>query len=334
MSLKDLQKKSAAALDNVVAPKSEPAAQGRAVTSPGMAAMAHEIASEEIKRHETRTTDAERKAADAEHRLQELQQRLADSPSVLPLTDLVEVEGRRRSLTPEQFEELRANLASNPLVHPISVKKLENGKYEVISGHNRLAAFRVLGRTTIPVAVIDIEDGERSAFFANLLQPALPSYERYLGFKKWREDTGESQTQIAERSGISKANLSKLMAFEDLPPEALALLDDQKDLIGVRCAYELAQLAKSGQSHRIVEALQMVAAGQLMEKDAAKFAARKESKPRDEPQIVTIKAGKSEFCTFVAKDNSVKIDFKDAERRAKFEEAIAGLLKELAAGEG
>lgn len=334
MSLKDLQKKSAAALENVAAPKAEQASQGRAVTSPGMAAMAHEIAHEEIKRHETRTADAERKAAEAEHRLQELQQRLADAPNELPLTDLVEIEGRRRNLTPEQFEELRANLATNPLVHPISVKKLENGKYEVISGHNRLAVYRVLGRSTIPVAVIDIEDGERSAFFANLLQPSLPAYERYLGFKKWRDETGESQVQIAERSGVSKATLSKLFAYEDLPEDVLAVLDEQKDLIGIRCAYDLARLAKSGQPHRILEALQLVAAGQLTEQDAAKFAARKESKPRAEPTIVTIKAGKSEFCTFVAKGNSVKIDFKDAERRAKFEESIAGLLKELAAGEG
>ena len=270
----------------------------------------------------------------AEQELAALHARLQECPQVLPLDSLVEIEGRRRRLTPEQFEELRSNLALNPLVQPISVKSLGDGKYEVISGYNRIAVYRQLGRHEIPVAVvaISLEEIERSAFFANLLQPSLPDYERYLGFKKWHDKTGDSQKVMAEKAGVSKSVVSKLFSFADLPSPVLELIAESPDAIGVQCVTELVKLVSSGKASRIEEAVRLLVEGKLTQQEAVRFAAfdEKQRKPNQAVKTVKVRAGRLEYCSFVSKGPMLTINFKYEQERLGAEEAIENLLQELA----
>lgn len=331
MSLRDLKSKSASALDAIPKEHSTNATLSlRPVTAPGATAMMQPT----IDALNDRAKVAELKANEAEKRLTEVQARLNDFPKELPLDALVEVQGRRRNLTPDQFDELRANLAVNPLVHAIAVKKMLDGRYEVISGHNRLAAYRILGRQTIPVSVIDIEDNEveRSAFFANLLQPSLPDYERYLGFKKWQDETGETQSAMAERSGASRPAVSRLFAFSELPERALELIADKPDCIGASCVEKLARLAKAGRAENVIEAVHQLASGEISQKEAEKLAAKSDQKTRihDAGVAVKVKSGRLEYCRYVAKGGTLKIDFNDAQERIAAEDAIAKVLQDLA----
>jgi ParB family chromosome partitioning protein len=330
MSLKDLKKKSASALDAIDEKTPSPITTARAVTAPGATAMMQPT----IDALNERAKQAESKSLEAERSLAEMQSRLSECPQVLPLSELVEIEGRRRKLTPEQFEELRANLAHNALVQPISVRKLADGRYEVVSGYNRLAVYRALGRFSIPVSVVDIEDSEteRSAFFANLLQPSLPDYERYLGFKKWHDQTGDTQAVMAEKAGIAKSQLSKLFSFAELPPAAIDLVADNPASMGMQCASDLARLAASGKSDRVTEAVRQLVDGQFSQKDAVRYAAASDPKIRVKAEsiVVKVRAGRLEYCRYIATGGILKIEFKDPQERLDAEEAIAKLLQELA----
>jgi ParB family chromosome partitioning protein len=331
MSLKDLRNKSASALNAIAENKIVQTTPTRPVTAPGATAMMQPT----IDALNDRAKSAEIRSANAEQMLEEMQAHLSEFPKDLPLNALVEIKGRQRKLTPEQFEELRSNLAANQLVQPISVKKLLNGKYEVISGHNRLSVYRLLGRPTIPVTVIDIEDSEteRSAFFSNLLQPALSDYERYLGFKRWQDDTGDTQAAMAEKAGISKAMISKLFSFRDLPLEAIELIAEKPAVIGVSCAVDLARLTISGKSAQVDKAIRLLVAGEINQKDAVLFAAKTEPKIqviKEDNFMVKVRAGRIEYCRYVAKGGTLKIDFKDPEERHSAEAAIAKVLQELA----
>jgi ParB family transcriptional regulator, chromosome partitioning protein len=113
----------------------------------------------------------------AEARVEELEAKLKEaeagaSPREISLDQLHEVPERRRKLTAQQYAELKENLRNNPLVTPITVRKRETGGFEIVSGNNRVAVFRELGRTKIPAALLDSDDdqAEINAFYANLLQ--------------------------------------------------------------------------------------------------------------------------------------------------------------------
>ena len=271
----------------------------------------------------------------AEAANEELRRKVEAQPTEVDLELLDEKPGRKRRLTPDQFEELKENLRNNPLVHPAAVKRLSNGRFEIVSGHNRVDAFRALGRHTIPVVVVDIEEEilDRTAFYANLLQPSLPDFEKYLGFKREKEKSGATQKDLAKVAGVPESTVSMLFAFESLPVRARELIEDRPTGIGMNCAAELSKLSRDGASDRVVEAVELLLSGRLTQKEAVAFAARKPTPPATRAIAaapVKVKAGRIEFCQYVARGSTLRIDFKAEIDRAEAEKRIAALLKDLA----
>src|SRR5579875_2915561 len=94
-----------------------------------------------------RLMDAQHRINTAQARIKELESQLEERAALdVPLDALVEVPGRRRKLTSEQFQELKSNLAQHALATPILVRSVADGRYEIVAGHNRVAAYRELGR--------------------------------------------------------------------------------------------------------------------------------------------------------------------------------------------
>lgn len=273
------------------------------------------------------------KAAEAAN--EELRRAVDSQPTEVELDLLDEKPGRRRKLTPEQFDELKENLRNNPLVHPVAVKKLSNGRFEIVSGCNRVDVYRALGRHKIAIVVVDIEDEslDRAAFYANLLQPALPDFEKYLGFKRERDRSGLTQVALAKVAGVPEATVSTLFAFESLPERALELIEDRPAGIGMTCAADLARLAREGLSDRVVEAVELLLAGKLTQKEAVAYARRKADTAGGKAVAaapVKIKAGRAEFCQYVGRGRTLRIDFKIEAQRAAAEKRIAEVLREFA----
>jgi ParB family chromosome partitioning protein len=195
----------------------------------------------------------------AESRVEELEAKLREAEAAggqpIALDQLHEVPGRRRKLTPQQYSELQENLRTNPLVTPITVRKRAAGGFEIVSGNNRVAAFRELGRTHIPAALLDSDDDQAAinAFYANLLQPDLPDFEKYLGFKSIvTKHPHLTHAQIADRAGVSRSFVSQLMAFDELPQEALAILTEKPSTVGANAAQDFAALTKKGRAVQVV----------------------------------------------------------------------------------
>lgn len=108
--------------------------------------------------------DAQHRINTAQARIKELEAQLEERAALeVPLDALVEVHGRRRKLTSEQFQELKSNLAQHALATPILVRALAGDRYEIVAGHNRVAAYRELGRSTIRANVASIEEGRSSS---------------------------------------------------------------------------------------------------------------------------------------------------------------------------
>ena len=183
--------------------------------------------------------------------------------SELPLIELHEVPGRKRHLTIEQMAELRTNLANNPLTSPIAVRRREAGGYEIIAGHNRVQVYRDLGRTKILSIVLEMtaDEAERAAFYSNLLSPALPDFEKFMGLRARMEHGNMTQEQVAKEAGVSQQSVSLLLSFSGLPKEAISILDaaSDKGLLGASAATKLAQIAKKGKEGRVVEAVRQLA---------------------------------------------------------------------------
>jgi ParB family chromosome partitioning protein len=251
------------------------------------------------------------------------------------LDQLTEIPGRRRKLTAAEYAELVANLEHNPLVTPITVRKREDGKFEIISGHNRAAAFRDLKRQTIPAVIADTDQAQAdiNAFYANLLQTDLSDYEKYLGFRMLQERFPDlKQADIARQSGKSEALISALMSYQELPQEAIAILDSDPYLLGSTAAHRMAQLAQKGRAEQVVAAIARIKDEGIDQNEAIKIAsvdpiARSAA---EKPKAVTVKQGRATYCQVQRASKVLRVSFKSEEEAEAAQEAVLQALENLA----
>ena len=76
----------------------------------------------------------------------------------LPIDKLKPFEGHPFQVTDnDEMARLTWSILTQGLLTPLTVRPLENGEYEVISGHRRLHACRKAGITEVPALVYDVD---------------------------------------------------------------------------------------------------------------------------------------------------------------------------------
>lgn len=278
----------------------------------------------------------DKQLAELENQLGQVREQLqaaSNAGAEIALNELIEVPGRRRKMSKEKYVELRENLRHNKLIHPVVVRKNDDGKYEIVSGHHRVDAFREIGREQIRCVIIEGSDEEVTdgAFNANLMQSGLTDYEKYLGFKIRMERTpGLTQAALADRFGVTPAMVSYIFSFEQLPLDALSMIEAQPDMIGSTAVAALAGIAKQGKEDRVIEAVKRLAAGEIDQGQAVKLAGQDPAKARKEaaaPVSVKIKQGKATYCELRRAKNVMRLQFKSEAEAERIQAAIQALLE-------
>jgi ParB family chromosome partitioning protein len=232
-----------------------PASERKAKLEPAPTALLNMTAEIREMREQISNLEAENK---------ELKEHLQAS-SLLPLEKLVKSPYQDAAFDEARVENLVANLKENPLNTPITVRLAKTpGFYEILSGHNRVEAYRRLGFEAIPAFIVDRTDdeAERLVFYDNLLAPALSDFEKYRWFSRRRRTHNLTLRQLSQESGISSTNLFRLFSFEKLPEATLEALEDKSiDLT----AGQAETLSKYAESHPDIvhEAALLLSSGKL-----------------------------------------------------------------------
>ncbi|MCC7005097.1 MAG: ParB/RepB/Spo0J family partition protein [Ottowia sp.] len=252
--------------------------------------------------------DATKRMDEAEIKVEVLETELKNKlgkPIFLPISSLLKSPLQTRKLDKTRVKDLAEHLTNNELTTPIIVRPQlpENGKFEIVAGHHRVEAFKILGRLEIEATIrpMNDEEAEKSIFFDNLMAPDLPDFEKYKGFAALRKRTGQSYDALARDAGVSKALIGYYFSFEKLPKAALNLLDTMPGLIGATAAQRIISL--KADENKIISALQKVASGELDQKRIIAFLKDNEQKlvPRLTEKV--FKKGEQVICTLKNKNN-------------------------------
>jgi len=246
---------------------------------------------------------------------------------LLPIDQLVGVDERMRKLKPAEFEDLKANLASNSLVHPIIVRKIENERYEIVAGHNRVEAYRQLGKSHIEADIKEIPDEAvfEAAFYSNFFTSDLTDFEKYEGFKIIQSKTNETQKCIAERAGVTPAQISYLFSFDKLPNQAIELIKRRPYCLGATQASKIAK----GDEEKIIQGLKMLLAGELStEAQLVSFVLKKEGY-KNKVESTIIKTGMKIFAEVTSRNDIIAVKLKDATQVEKIRKQIEKLLSDV-----
>lgn len=271
-----------------------------------------------------------------EAQIESLKQKVAEAgkPIELPLAELHEKPGRRRQLSIEDYNALKDNLRNNPLAHPIAVRKRKQGGYEIVSGHNRAAIYRELGRETIKAVVTEHGDHEvdRIAFYANLLSPELTAWEQYEFLSRWQSEHNLTQEQMAKESGIPQQRISNYLAPGRLPQGARAMIQSAPHKIGSKVIVALTKVADSITTQRMIESVGFAIEQGASEKEVLAFALhRPAAKAKADFAPITIRRGKKTYCKLDRRDNKLVLNFavpEDAIQATQDIQAFLGLLAE------
>ncbi len=103
------------------------------------------------------------------------------------------------------LEELAASIQTYGVLQPITVRKMSNGYYELVSGERRLQAAELAGERTIPALLVHISEYDSAvmALVENIQRQNLTFLEEAEGLQSLMEDYGLSQEVVAEK--ISKS---------------------------------------------------------------------------------------------------------------------------------
>ena len=120
----------------------------------------------------------------------------------------------------EEIERLAMSIRENGLLQPVAVRDKKNGEYELIAGERRLRATRYLGQTTISAIVVDTSSQQSAilALLENIQRQNLDFFEEAEAYYRLMQQWNMSQTQIAQKIGISQsafANKIRLLQLSD-----------------------------------------------------------------------------------------------------------------------
>ncbi len=130
------------------------------------------------------------------------------------------VEADRDLIDPDKIRELAESIRSQGLHSPILLRPV-NGRYEVVFGHRRLLAHRLLGEIKIRSMVKEMTDDQvfEARAVENDQREDLNPIERAKTYKRLRDKFNMSNRQIAQKMGRSPGVVDKYLHLLEIPEE-------------------------------------------------------------------------------------------------------------------
>ncbi len=128
----------------------------------------------------------------------------------------------RMNFEPEALEELKKSILSNGLIQPITVRRVENDRYQLISGERRLKACKDIGYRDIPAYIIKVDTDEAMlamALIENIQREKLNPIEIGLAYKRLMDECFLTQEQIADKVGKDRSTVANSIRLLKLPKE-------------------------------------------------------------------------------------------------------------------
>ena len=128
----------------------------------------------------------------------------------------------------EELESLSQSIRTSGVLQPITVRRIENGWYELIAGERRLRASKKAGLTEIPALVL-LCTAEESAVYAlieNIQRQDLGFFEEAEAFLQISRQQKVTQEELAHRLGKSQAYVANKLRLLKLEKEERTVIQD------------------------------------------------------------------------------------------------------------
>lgn len=166
----------------------------------------------------------------------------------------------------EDMINLTESVKANGVLTPATVRRKEDGRYELLSGHRRLRASQLAGFNTLRCEVVEMGRDEATVFMveSNFQRTTILPSEKAFAYKMRLEAMKRqgqrtdltscpvgaklrSDSELAETVSDSARQIQRYIRLTELIPELLDMVDEGK--IALRPAVELSYIPKLQQGH-------------------------------------------------------------------------------------
>ena len=174
----------------------------------------------------------------------------------------------RREFDEQAMQELANSIREIGIIQPVTLRQMEDGKYQIIAGERRWRAAQMAGLETIPAYIRTVKDETvmEMALVENIQREDLNAIEIALAYEHLAETTGMTQEKISERVGKSRTAVTNYMRLLKLPAQVqMALKNKEIDMGHARALLSIdspsvqiklfKEIQKNGYSVRKVEEL-------------------------------------------------------------------------------
>ena len=136
----------------------------------------------------------------------------------------------RRDFNEEALQELADSIKELGVIQPITLRKMDDGTYQIIAGERRFRASQLAGKSTIPAYILkaDDENTMEMALTENIQREDLNPLEIALAYQQLIEQHNLSQEQLSKRVGKGRATIANFLRLLKLPAAIQVALKEKK----------------------------------------------------------------------------------------------------------
>ena len=136
----------------------------------------------------------------------------------------------RHDFNEDALQELADSIKELGVIQPITLRKMDDGTYQIIAGERRFRASQIAGKTTIPAYILkaDDEDTMEMALIENIQREDLNPLEIALAYQQLIEQHNLSQEQLSKRVGKGRATIANFLRLLKLPATIQVALKEKR----------------------------------------------------------------------------------------------------------
>ena len=170
----------------------------------------------------------------------------------------------------EDMDQLVQSIKDNGILTPVTLRRKEAGRYEIVAGHRRKRACELAGIPTLRAEIKDLTRDEavilmvESNYQRSKILPSEKAFAYKMRLEAIRRTAGRpskenlgplvpnnSREEIAEVAGESGRQISRYIRLTNLIPDILEMVDEGR--IAFRPAVELSYLSEAEQAYLLEE---------------------------------------------------------------------------------
>ena len=140
----------------------------------------------------------------------------------------------RKEFDEEAIQELATSLKTYGLIQPITVRRLSEGAYQLISGERRFRASKIANLKEVPAYIRLADDQEmlEMALVENIQREELNAIEVAISYQRLIDECNLTHEQMSDRVGKNRTTITNHLRLLKLPPDIQKSLKDKTLTMG------------------------------------------------------------------------------------------------------